>query len=87
MSDKIEKFLAKLTLKERDLVQATLLDIIHGELEHLDCKPLKGHQNIYRVRKGSLRIIFSVSPKMNNIPENVRILQIGRRDERTYSQF
>ena len=49
MADKIQKFLARLNRKEFELVEALLLDIVNLEFAHLDCKPLKGQKDIYRV--------------------------------------
>ena len=81
MPDRIKKFLAKLSKKELENVQAILLDITNQEFQHLDIKPLKGHQHSYRVRKGDVRIIFT------RIDGSVKILSISRRDDRTYSGF
>ena len=81
MADQIQKFLAKLSRREHDLVQAALLDIFNGELDHLDIKPLKGQKNIFRVRKGDVRIVFYRDK------DSTRLLQVGRRDTQTYRMF
>jgi len=52
--------------------------IVNRNLMGLDCKKLKGLKNFFRVRKGSIRIIFELSS-----PE-VNILNIERRKEDTY---
>lgn len=82
MADKLEKFLAKLRGRELLLVQDLLLRIQLGELDGLQIKPLKGHKNFYRVRKGRLRIIFEVKP--SGEPE---VHAIGYRDDQTYRDF
>ncbi|MFZ1249693.1 MAG: hypothetical protein WAQ24_05240 [Candidatus Saccharimonadales bacterium] len=79
MADQVKKFLAKLSRKELELVEALLLDIRNGELDHLDCKPLKGLKNTFRVRKGRLRVVFSRTKT-----GAIKILQIAHRDEQTY---
>lgn len=81
MADQIQKFLARLSRSEFELVEALLLDIVNGELSHLDNKPLKGHKNVYRVRKGKVRVVYS------RIGSEIKILQISRRDNQTYSNF
>jgi mRNA-degrading endonuclease RelE of RelBE toxin-antitoxin system len=79
MADQVKKFLARLNRKELELVEALLLDIRNDELEHLDCKPLKGVKNTFRVRKGRLRVVYS-----RNAAGAIKILQISYRDEQTY---
>lgn len=48
-------------------------------LNDLDVKKLKGYKNIFRVRKGTVRIIFRVT---NN---QIYILAIERRYDTTYN--
>lgn len=81
MADKIKKALAKLSAKERQAVEQIILAIIANELGSLDVKQLKGNSNIYRVRKGSIRVIFS------NEGDQIRLLAISRRSEKTYKDF
>jgi mRNA-degrading endonuclease RelE of RelBE toxin-antitoxin system len=78
MVDKIEKALKKLTEKERREVKSILIKIQKGKTEDLDIKKLKGRNDIFRVRKGRIRIIF----QKNN--ENISILFIERRSDKTY---
>ncbi len=81
MADKIKKALAKLSPKERLIVEELLLKIIANQLDSLDIKRLKGSADIYRVRKGSIRVIFSKDSR------SINILQISRRSEKTYKDF
>lgn len=81
MADKIQKFLARLSCKEFELVEALLLDILNDQTSHLDIKPIKGHKNIHRARKGDVRVVFS---KIDGV---TKILQVGRRSEKTYKDF
>ena len=76
--DKIGKALQKLTDKEQVNIKNILLQIKDGDLEKLDVKKLKGQNNIFRVRKGKLRIIF----KKDN--DDLMILTIERRNDTTY---
>ena len=58
MTEKIEKALKKLTGKEKKAVKNILIKIEKGDIKSLDIKKLKGRNDIFRARKGSLRIIF-----------------------------
>ena len=77
--DKIEKALQKLTQKERDWIKYILADLERGKREGLDVKKLKGRDDIFRVRKGSLRIIYRTDGK-----GKIFVLAIERRREDTY---
>jgi mRNA-degrading endonuclease RelE of RelBE toxin-antitoxin system len=81
MTDKISKELAKLTGKERLLVKEILLQLKSDNLRGLRIAKLKGHQDIFRVRKGHLRIIYRSGLA------SLTILAIERRSEKTYRDF
>lgn len=82
MADKIAKLLAKLPPKQLKVVLEVLAKVDHGKLEGLDVKSLKGHQNKYRVRVGTYRIIFTI----NEHGEST-VLLIANRNERTYKHL
>ena len=81
MADKIKKLLAKLTPKERELVKLLILRLSLEDLAGLDIKMLKGHSNLFRVRKGRIRIVYRKSNK------EFRIIRIDRRNEKTYKDL
>jgi len=58
--DKIAKFLAKLTDKERVILLEIMRQIQQWQFDMLDYKKLAGEENLYRVRKWSMRIIYSL---------------------------
>jgi mRNA-degrading endonuclease RelE of RelBE toxin-antitoxin system len=76
--DKISKLLNLLTLKERVLVKDILNKLLNSNLVGLDIEKLKGREDIFRIRKGDLRIIYR---SYNN---QIFILAIDRRNEKTY---
>ncbi|MDE2102531.1 MAG: type II toxin-antitoxin system RelE/ParE family toxin [Patescibacteria group bacterium] len=76
--DKIEKELKKLSDRERDLIRDILSKLASGRLTGLDLKKLKGKEDIFRIRKGSIRIIYRV------VDEEIFVLAIERRKESTY---
>ena len=76
--DKIEKALRQLTNRERSEITALLSKLKSKKYQGLDIKKLKGSDVIYRIRKGSLRIIYRISE------ESIFILAIERRRENTY---
>jgi mRNA-degrading endonuclease RelE of RelBE toxin-antitoxin system len=76
--DKIEKELRKLSPKERITIKHILDRLRAFNLQGLDIKKLRGREDIFRVRKGALRIIYRLENK------NIFILTIERRNESTY---
>ncbi len=78
MVDKIEKALSKLTEKERKVVKNVLLKVQEGSIDSLDIKKLKGRSDIFRARKGKIRIIF------RKTKESTLVLAIERRADKTY---
>ncbi len=81
MADKIKKALNKLSAKEKSAVLYILNKLLNNDTKGLDIKQLKGSANIYRVRKGDIRIIYTV------IDGNIRVLTIARRNEKTYKSY
>lgn len=79
MVDKIQKVLDKLSEKEKEQIKKILKEILDGHLAGYDIKKLKGHQDIYRIRKGRIRIIYQQN--MNGI----FLLAIERRSDTTYN--
>ncbi len=79
--DKIAKALRKLTPKEQSIVKQLLERIQREETFGMDLQRLKGHENIFRVRKGDVRILFMKT----NL--KTTILAIERRSEKTYRDY
>ena len=79
--DKIEKFLKKLSPDERGIALRIIEKVLSRDIRGLDIKKLKGEHNLFRVRKGNIRIVFFQG---NSI---VRIIFIGRRSKKTYKDF
>lgn len=80
--DKIAKALLLLSPDEREVIKDILLKIKKNSLVGFDLKKLKSTKNIFRIRKGKIRIIF----KKNDGGE-ISILAIERRSDQTYSKF
>ncbi len=78
--DKIEKALNKLSDKEKKIVQTILEQLHNKQLRNLDIKKLKGRNDIYRVRKGKIRIIYRIDDL-----GKIFILAIERRTDTTYN--
>lgn len=76
--DKIEKELQRLSREERQRVKEILIKIKSGDLQDLDLKKLKNRENIFRVRKGKMRIIFYKKD------DSIRILSLERRNDSTH---
>jgi mRNA-degrading endonuclease RelE of RelBE toxin-antitoxin system len=79
--DKIQKALLKFTEKERRQIKSILTELLSGQFEGLDLKKLKGREDIFRVRKGTIRIIYRMKDK------HIFILTIERKKEKTYKSL
>ena len=79
--DKINKNLLKIPDKQRLLVERAVEQIVKNELSGLDSKKIKGSSNVFRVRVGKYRIIFTKEERQNTI--NI----IAKRDEKTYRDY
>lgn len=77
--DELEKALKKFTAIERRQVKDILDKLKSGDLRSLDIKKLKNTKDIYRARKGDLRIIYKLGAG-----KKISILAIERRSKRTY---
>ncbi|MFA5163166.1 MAG: hypothetical protein WC441_01405 [Patescibacteria group bacterium] len=80
--DKIAKVLNKLIDNERKSLEIVLLKIKNNSLVGLDVKKLKGREDIFRVRKGKIRVIFQ-----ENYDGIVKIISVERRSDKTYKNF
>ena len=78
--DKIKKALNKLSSKERQQLKKILSQINNRDFQDLDLKKLKGKDDVFRIRKGNMRIIFH---KLNN---SIKVLSMERRNSKTYKK-
>lgn len=78
MTDKIQKLLNSLSEKEKSKIKELLLKIKSKDFKNLDIKKLKARNDIFRIRKRKLRIIFK------NNKYSIFILSIEKRDDNTY---
>lgn len=76
--DKIKKALQKFGAKERKQIKQVLNRLSSKRFQGLDIKKLKAREDIFRVRKSNLRIIY----RLEN--DDIFILAIDRRREDTY---
>jgi len=74
----LKKLLFKFDKEERKIIEFLIKKIISLNWRNLNIKKLKGYQDIFRVRKGKIRIIFSKNKK------EIYIISIERRCENTY---
>lgn len=76
--DAIGKALKKLSAKERERVKEILAKLALGKTQGLDIKKLQGREDIFRVRKGDIRIVYRENGGV------LSVLLIERRSEKTY---
>ena len=74
----VKKLLSKFSREEREKLELFIEAINSLNWRNLDVKKLKGYQNIFRVRKGKIRIVFTKDKK------DISILSIDRRHENIY---
>ena len=79
--DKTQKFLQRLSQSEQKEISNLIKLILERNISELDVKKLKGYKNVYRVRSGSVRIIF------RRLETDISVLEISRRSEKTYRDF
>ena len=81
MADKIKKILAKLTVKEQEIVKLLILRVKLGDTDGLNISHLKGHTDLFRVKKGRIRIVYRMKSS------KILIVRIDRRNEKTYKDL
>ncbi|MBI5793907.1 hypothetical protein HZA87_02350 [Candidatus Uhrbacteria bacterium] len=65
--DRMKKFVRMLDARLRRRVEQAAEQIIQGNLERLDIKPMKGYDRLFRCRIGSVRITFQRLDNGRNI--------------------
>ena len=79
--DKIEKALKRLSEKERRSLKQILQQLTVRDYKGLNVQKLRGREDVFRVRKGNLRIIYRIKNG------DISVLKIERRSEKTYKNF
>ena len=79
--DKIEKALNKLSSGEREKLKKIFIQIDRKDFQNLDLKKLKGRNDVFRIRKSNIRVIF------RKIDNSIKILSIERRSSKTYNKI
>lgn len=79
MVDRITKFLKKLNSKELAEVNVCIEHLLVRDYHGYHIRKLKGHDHLYRIRKGRIRIVY-----YDDGINEIHILKIAFRDERTY---
>lgn len=77
--DLIQKFLKRLDAKRQSAAKQVIDQIYARDFTSLDMKKLKGHKNLYRVRKGKMRIQFTI-----NDNDTITMRGIEFRNNNTY---
>ncbi len=74
----LKKLLSKFNREDRQILESLIDKIISLDWYGLDVKKLKGENDIFRVRKGKVRIIYQIRYGQ------IFILKVGHRKEDTY---
>ena len=76
--DKIDKALNELIFKEKERIKNIIKALQLGRFDNLDIKKLKGFQDVFRVRKGRLRIVYQL------LGRKIIFLKIDKRKKNSY---
>jgi len=76
--DKIDKALNKLIFKEKEQMKNIIKALQLGRFDNLNIKKLKGFRDVFRVRKGRLRIVYQL------LGRKIIFLKIDKRKKNTY---
>lgn len=79
--DKVSKALRKLTKADRNRYEKIIRDILAGHLSSYDVVKLVGRDDVFRLRKGPMRVIFQ-----RKRDGTTMILGLERRSETTYKR-
>ena len=79
--DHIGKALQNLSVQERRWVRTILTHLVKGTVAHLHIQKLHGHADVFRARKGDLRIIY------RRTNAGIILLAIERRSTNTYREW
>lgn len=79
--DKIDKFLRRLSADELHRVEGAITDVLSKNLNTYDHKRLRGYHDIYRVRIGTIRVIY------RQLEKDIETLEISRGSEKTYKKY
>ncbi len=81
MVNKLTKFLHKQDRKGRELILELIECILNNQLEGSDINKIKDSKDLYRLKKGRIRIIFQKTA------EKIIIKKATLRDDNTYNEF
>ena len=74
----LKKILSKFGAEDRGVLEVLIGKITSSNWQGLDIKKLVGYQDIFRLRKGKIRIIF------RKYKVGISVINIERRKETTY---
>ncbi len=76
--DRIQKFIRKLSKRERQQILSIVERVQEGNINGLDVKKLQGRDQEFRIRKGNIRIIF------RRTASGFEVIDIQWRGSKTY---
>lgn len=74
----LKKLLSRFNRVDREVLESLIEKVIFLDWHGLDIKKLQGYQDIFRLRRGKIRVIFA------KVGKEVSIINIERRNEKTY---
>jgi mRNA-degrading endonuclease RelE of RelBE toxin-antitoxin system len=80
--DKLLKLLKKVRRRDKEHILRVVKDIKSDKTLSYNIKKLKGTANVYSIRTGKFRIIYTVDAQ-----NTIRILDVSLRSEKTYKKL
>ncbi len=80
--DKVSKFFQKLNKQESAKFLEIKKQVLAGDFENVNIKIIKSKPDLFRVRVGRYRMVFS-----GRKTGNIELLKIVKRDESTYRKL
>jgi mRNA-degrading endonuclease RelE of RelBE toxin-antitoxin system len=79
--DRLTKSLRRLARKDRRMADQLVSKLIDGDFGHLKIKKLRGIDNVFRARKGRVRVVYRLYGR------RVIILDVDLRSDTTYKRY
>lgn len=76
--DQIHKFLKRLSPKKQRVIREILEKLYSKDFSNTDIKKIKGEVDTFRIRKGDVRVIYTVSNGL------IKVIKIDFRRDTTY---
>lgn len=79
--DRLKKALAKLPKEHKANFDFIISRLLSGDFTGLQIAKIRGQKDVYRVKRGRLRVVFRIASR------EILIISVSLRSEKTYRDF